>query len=239
MAKSKQEVIEQIQKLMGVANAKKVANINEAEQALRIAQKMMVEYNVQEVELHVGCIADLEGQIIGKMLFEQDRRVAEDVWVPGTITEFFNVRLIWKGSGNLYCVGTQENIEMAHYVYMYLRNIYKTLWHRYHYGKPPYMRDRSQKKSYYYGLTEGIREKLQVQKDSIMQDERVGTALMVTERILVSAYNRMFPKRGRGTNSGYVRHEGAIARGKADARHVNINSGLTGNGNGGGQLQLE
>ena len=221
-------ILQKIRKLLDVVNAKSVANLHEAENALRLAQKLMIEYNVSEVECQSGLHVEIG--VVGRYFVKQGRRTLEDKFVVGTIVRFFSVRVIWRGTGNMYVVGTETNLDIAENVYWYLRRAFYSLWRKYYYEMPKWERDAKLKQPYYNGLLAGLREKLERGKKEAEEVDGVGSALMVVNRSLDIQYRMLFPAARRSSSSSFVSDHGSYHRGKNDSQQLNINKGIVAGG---------
>ena len=224
----KENALNKIKKLFNLANAKNIANQNEAQAALNKAQELMIQYNVREYELHAGVMEDMGANITGKYFVEQARRMLEDKFICGIVVRFFNVRLIWRNKGNLYAVGTEVNLEIAENVYWYLRTIFRSLWLKYYYDLPVMERSTGLKQSYYEGLRCGLSDRLEDEKILAESDEHTGTALVWVNNALDKKYKEMFPYATTVRHSGFRLSHSPFMQGKTDSNQIHIRKGMSG-----------
>jgi len=221
-----ENVKRKIGKLLQVANAKRIANQAEAEQALRLAQELMIKYAIDEATLSGFDEKTLGIGIIKKEIDVGGKRLMENKFIPSLLIDFFNVRLIWTNREKLTFVGTRTNIEIAENVYWYLRRVFRDLWLDYYYSFPEWDRTTRRKQPYYDGLRLGLRNRLKEERQKNEQMQQVTTALMVSKRALAVRYREMFPRVARGKMNFYRRDDETFSDGMRDSSKINIVRGV-------------
>jgi hypothetical protein len=166
------KIIEKIRKCLALATS---PNENEAQRAAQKAHELLIRYNLsmQQVE-HVK--SEYEEKKVDEKIF----RKAVEKYVDSILINYFFVKVYnyrtpnakwgmdrdkasWYNT-NTVILGTKGNVEIAHYVRMYLVNTFQDLWKDYkrRTSAPP-----REEQSYYMGLYKGLTEKLRSQTSRI------------------------------------------------------------------------
>lgn len=151
--------IDQLTKLLRLATS---SNVHEAAAATSAAQRLMLKYNLSELESHPS------HGYAHRHLGSPTGRVTESERVLACILgEHFFVQVIWvsvyrpleqKRGSVLEICGTPENLELASYVYHYLRDAAERLWENY--KRMHHVRGNTQRREYLAGVLTGVRDKL-------------------------------------------------------------------------------
>jgi hypothetical protein len=161
------QVLKKIKKLMALATS---SNENEAKMAAEKAQELIVRHKltVQQIEVYEEDYENIEAGKVSKVQREHSL-------IMGILTRYFFVRCYfeksWAGTytrggraqyvRTIRMVGTPSNVAVAKYVFEYLSDTYRRLWKQF---KAEHKLSESAKYSYFIGLTEGIRDRLEAVK---------------------------------------------------------------------------
>ena len=170
-------IIAKIQKLFSLANS---ANENEAKAAMNMANTLLLKYNLslQQVE---GYIVNYETRDIKKGVptLKIHQKLIIDI-----LQKYFFVKCMVhskpvdknyhrvKYLKTVQIIGTKENCDIASYIFVYLDRVYPELWNVY---SKDNFNVKHYRKSYYYGLSEGIKSMLEATKWRVQ--EEVGLVL--------------------------------------------------------------
>jgi hypothetical protein len=151
--------IERVAKLLALAQS---SNEHEAQAAAVAAQRLMLKYNIDSV------LRGERAHYRFRHLGEPTGRVPEYQRILAAILgSHFFVQVIWvpvyrplvgKRGSVLEVVGTDENLELADYVYAFLTQTAERLFARYQSSEG--LRSRKSRQSYLSGVMSGFREKL-------------------------------------------------------------------------------
>jgi hypothetical protein len=157
-------VLERVSRLLALA---KSSNQNEAQAAMTAAQRLMLKYNLADIESRA------RSQYGFRHLGEPTGRVNESQRVLALIiAEHFFVDVIWvpvwrvlegKRGSILEVCGTSANLEMAEYVYCFLTQTADRLWreHKQHHQ----LKSARDRLAYLAGVMTGFYDKLNGQKN--------------------------------------------------------------------------
>lgn len=173
----------------------------EAAQAMAMAQKLMIEHNLDMAELHAATGTQEE-------YTEEDAGFAVSRWslerelAAGICKKFFLVECYkrirvseetgYKRRVNMIFFGTKENIDAARFVFTSLIEAFDRLWHEYRKSKPGVpVRDR---RMFVAGVASGFRRKLESERKSV-NASRTGTEIVITgrERALQENFAKAHP----------------------------------------------
>ncbi len=155
-------IMRKIQKLLALARS---PNEHEARLAAARAQRLMLEYNLEQCDM-----ADPRSYHARQLGPVKGRFQAHEKILAGLLTRFFFVEGIWlqgfnteRGITGLYLeiVGTRENLDMAQWVYDFLLETGERLWgeHKRRRG----IRGNAHRRRYLAGVMLGFQEQLQDQ----------------------------------------------------------------------------
>jgi hypothetical protein len=155
--------IDQVTKLLRLATS---SELNEAAAATSAAQRLMLKYNLTELE---------SGPPVGyslRHLGKPTGRVTEAERILACIlAEHFFVQVIWvpvyrpledKRGSVLEICGTRENLELASYVHGYLLEAAERLWLAY--KKTQSLRSNAHRREFLAGVLTGVRDRLTADK---------------------------------------------------------------------------
>jgi hypothetical protein len=157
------EVLDRIAKLLALAES---SNQHEAQAAMSAAQRLMLRYNIEEVQRNAARV------YTHRQIGEPTGRASEaERLLSAVLAEFFFVEVIrvpvWRplegrrGSVLEVC-GTRENVELAEYVYAFLHHTAERLWreHRREHG----LKGNTGRQSFVAGAISGFRNKLRLER---------------------------------------------------------------------------
>jgi hypothetical protein len=161
-------IVERVAKLLALAES---ANEHEARSATLAAQRIMLKYNIEELQRSLP-------QAYGfRHLGRPKARTTEAERVLGAlIGEFFFVEAIWvpvwrplegKRGTVLEVCGTTENLDLAEYAHSFLTRTAEQLWRQY--KRQHGIRRDTNRRSYLAGVMTGFRDQLAQQKKSQRQ----------------------------------------------------------------------
>ena len=217
------KMLQRVKELLALAGS---PNEHEATNAMRMAQKYLLKYNLDLREL--GPARRYGTRFLGKC---QGRFQEYEHTLATILQEHFFVLVVYAWSydpiknqrGRILNVsGTPENLEIADYVYHYLLGLLDPLWkaHRQKHGTASGTR-----LQYWAGLLHGLERKLAEQSKQLSKEQGL---IWIGDQQLKDYYAYMHPATKRGSGpSGVSRGEGFHA-GVRDGRTINIRKGVTG-----------
>ena len=165
-ATEQDRILRVIRKVLSLASS---PNEHEAESAVKKARRLLLRYNVEEVEL------DRERRFGSRCLGPvKARRASFELWLGAILQDFFFVEVLWaatyearsdKSGTILQIYGTDANLEMASYAYDFLAGSLEGLWRSYR--KRRGVGDNRERQRYFAGTLEGFYRKLQEQESAI------------------------------------------------------------------------
>ena len=226
-------IIEKIKKLLSLANS---PNENEAKLAASKANEMLVKHNIS-----MQTVQESNFEYIIQSVEEERARIDHyEVLILMLLRKHYFVEIGIKSgkriegmkyfSKSLQIFGRPENVEVAGYVYSYLRQTFPVLWREF---KKNTGANVSAKKSYYIGLSEGISEVLEKTRLHVEQE----TGLMVINDKKLEAANKARCNGNHTVSSGNV-NQSAKAHGYEHGKNVRIAKPITSQSTNGG-LRLE
>lgn len=157
------EILDRIAKLLALAES---SNQHEAQAAMSAAQRLMLRYNIEEVQRNTARV------YTHRQIGEPTGRASEaERLLSAVLAEFFFVEVIrvpvWRplegrrGTVIELC-GTPANIELAEYVHSFLTHTAERLWreHRREHG----LKGNSGRQSFLAGVISGFRNKLRQER---------------------------------------------------------------------------
>jgi hypothetical protein len=203
-------VLEKVSKLLALAQS---PNEHEAQAAMNLAQRLMLEHNLSELE------AERERGYVSRELGEPTGRLEESIGLIGTVLrEHFFVEVIqlrvWRPlegrrGSVLEVTGTVENVAMAEYVYSFLHHTAEQLWEQH--KRAHRIKSDRDRRAYRAGVMGGFLEKLRAERRS---NERKGL-VWVGDPALEKHYRKRYPRistvRSGGAGSVEARMHGHAA----------------------------
>ena len=232
-AADKDRRLGRIKELLALAGS---PNEHEAATAMRLAQKYLLKYNLE--------FEDLAGERDYGFRYLGDcaARVQEYQYVLSNILqEYFFVLAIWtysydpsrdKPGKRLQICGTKQNLEIASYVYDYVTGASEPLWTAHKASTTTKKQLRGTRLQYLAGLLQGLKQKLERQKDTLEQEQGL---VWVGDTRLTEYYRHLNPRIRSVSGSGVARSRG-YADGMRDGRKLNIRRGVSGSSRKGGGL---
>lgn len=218
--------IDKIRRLLALAES---ANQHEAEAAMAAAQRLMLKYNLEEVErnkMRDFVIAHL-GEPTGRV--QESQRV-----LAGILRKFFFVEVLWisvwrpreaKRGSVLEVCGTKPNVEMAEYVHAFLMHSAERLW-RQHKRERQIRQDRDRRR-FHAGVMSGFYRKLDAERAPRAQEGLV----WVGDEQLRAHFKVRYPRTTTlhySSSSGTEAHSAGRAAGQSLVLHRGIQQGSSG-----------
>ena len=219
-------IMEKVQKIL--ARAKNNPNQHEAELAMKMAQELMIKHNLrmQDVENKSSDYTLTEG------VDHQGKILPEIPYILQILDEYFFVKPFFTrkrsfdGSRGVSVsfVGKPENVEVAMYVYNFLKETYRAQYRAFldqYYGR----NIRTQKfiHSFYQGLTNGLWTKLKM--DRMRVSAELGLVLVKDPGIQKYMDNMFNLKTQKMSQSGEANHLAKMV-GQEKGKNIRINPGL-------------
>ena len=218
-------LIEKVSKLLSLANS---SNEHEARLAAEKAAELMIKHNINMQQ--VGELSDDEYE--SRTTFKGKVLPFEAHWAMMTVREHFFVEAIYRRSrkvryasylskpAEVYFVGTKTNVEVASYVFDFLKRKFKELWKEYQIktGAP-----HSSKGSYYAGLVVGLDEQLSLRRQTIEQDK----AMVLVRDPKIDTMVDKFHGKTKESSMKYDEDYDAMHDGRKDGRNIQIQKGIT------------
>lgn len=223
----KQRLTEKIKNLLDLANSE---NEHEAKAAAEMANRLLTKYNLsmQEVE---SVSEYTDGEITTKARVSQ-----EDKWILPLIRDFYFVNPLivtkYKGYHNsrrqyaqvIRFVGEKTNVDVAAYTYEFLTREFRALFKKYRQetGCGP-----KSKESYYYGLTQGLKEQLKRAQTAVQQETGL---VLVRDPGVQKFMDKQYPKTTSKVMKSSAGSDGhAVNQGVHDGNQLNLRQGVSGN----------
>lgn len=201
-----------IQKLMALAAS---SNLNEAEAAMIKAHELMKKYETEHIIENRP--RDYFSAFAGKPAL---RHFREDYALAHILMDYYFVKALWvpayvleKGKMGrvLELSGTARNLQMAGYVFDFIRQFIQSEWKIYNFGR---MLNRQRKTDFASGILSGFRTKLE-QESSVNKNDPASLYLVKTEDYRLKQYfSARYPnirtfQRGSGHSHPKVMSDGA------------------------------
>jgi hypothetical protein len=159
-----------IQKLLSLAES---PNENEAQAAVQKARRLLVKYNIDVVDLDRE--REFETRVLGEV---KGRHTSAELWIGSILNRFFFVESLWCQSYDaqkdrrgtaLQVYGTQQNLDLATYVYDYLIGLLPILWEDYRDRRG--LANNRERQRYFAGVMEGFFTKLSEHERDLVASE--------------------------------------------------------------------
>lgn len=210
-------LLQRLQKVLSLTDS---PNEHEAETAVKKARRLLLKYNIDAVQIDRErafghrCLGSIKG-----------RRASCELWLALILQEFFFVETLWvptyrasedKPGTVLEIYGTPASLDMAEYVYTFLRGLLERLWSDYRLAHAlPGNRERQR---YYGGVLEGFHHKLSEQEQQIVTDR----ALVWKGDSQLKTYYRYINPRVQTRYGSGVAESAAYRDGLAEGHKVHI-----------------
>ncbi len=224
------KMLNRVKELLALAGS---PNEHEAASAMRMAQKFLLKYNLDLREL--GPARRYTTRYLGKC---QGRFQEYEHRLAMILQEHFFVLVVYTWSYEplkdqrgriLQISGTPENLDIAEYVYHYVRGLLEPLWseHRARHGT-----NSGTRLQYWAGLLLGFKKKLDEQSKELSTEQGL---VWLGDKQLKDYYDYINPQVRSGSSTGVSRGEGFSA-GVEDGRSITIHRGVTGSSSQRGRL---
>ncbi len=229
------DLLKKVKKLLALAGS---CNEHEARLATEKAQALMLRHNLNMQSLE--SISDFEIHAAGN----SERSISrESGYIMGILTKHFFVRCFYDSEFIGFTrtgkrqyrkiskiVGTPENVEVAKYVYEFLLQTYRRLWKDF--SKTHSNKLIAAKNSFFFGVTEGIKETLAASESKICTE--MGLVIVPDTKIkswMSDKLNLKSRSLGRLSSDGT-----AQAAGKELGKNVKISRALNSDSSNNGRL---
>jgi hypothetical protein len=204
------KILERVSKLLALAQS---PNEHEAQTAMSLAHKLMLEHNLSELE------AKRQRRYISRELGEPQGRLEESIALIGVVlSKHFFVEVIelrvWRprvGSRGtvLEVTGTADNVAMAEYVYSFLHHTAEALWEQH--KRAHQIKGNRDRRAFRAGVIAGFLEKLRIEQRSNEQKGLVWVGDPALTQYHRLRYPRISTVRFGGGGSAEARSHGYAA----------------------------
>lgn len=225
------DILSKVRKILALTTS---PNQHEAEAAMAMAQDMMIRHNLT--------IKDLDGQpavgYIEKVAETKRSTGPEAKYIFGILEKYFFVKVYshnvpgkprkdkWGQvrstvDAQLTLVGTPENVEVALYIFHYLKGTFRRLFTGYmdtYFGRAS---EHMLRKSFYIGLRKGLGEKLDTERYKVEQELAM---VLVADEALIRYMEDKGLTGGRSRRTSY--YADAHSSGLEQGRNIQINPGI-------------
>ena len=216
------KMLTRVKQLLALA---KSPNEHEAANAMRMANKYLLKYNLDLAELnssqrfstrHLGkCSGRIQEYEYTLAQILQDHFFVMIIWT-------FSYDAIWNKPGRILEIsGTPENLEIAAYVHGYVMNLLDPLWDAHRRSTNTLGGTKLQ---YLAGLLRGLQQKLNQQKKELKEEHGL---IWLGDPLLKEYYHYLNPRIRTSYGSGTARGERYHA-GLRDGREIQIHRGISG-----------
>ena len=221
--------LDKVKKLLALSAS---SSENEAREAMRKANEILLKYNVTMPVHEESFCLDHDYRRIGGLV---SRRSLEDVKICNILKEFFFVEYLLTSSydaqnnrnqSGIEIMGRTENLEMAEYVFHFLKAQCGLLWEQAR--KRWNLKGMRDKKSYVLGLLDGFRKTLETQREISQKNELI----WLGEKSLLEYFSYRHPRIRRITRGGRLMTMGSYKQGTEDGKRVVIHRPVEHRGNG-------
>jgi len=244
----KDRIFSKIQKLMNMADG---GTQHEAEIAARMAQKLLLKFNLTMEEVDATVI---NGEMtVGDELFEMGKiwKKSEGNWIVnlyGAVASNNLCRIItkpkygWSGHNHtvigkdIYVIGKMINVELVDFMCKQLIPRVRTgelnAWKAYE----GWEKRGKYKRGYLIGCVGGISTQLYEQmKESKVENKNLNALIVVNDKLVDDYIGNKWPSLGKGRGSSTSSNDG-YSKGRKDGRSMSIHKGVKGPSPAGGGL---
>ncbi|MFQ5730285.1 MAG: DUF2786 domain-containing protein, partial [Waddliaceae bacterium] len=223
-------MLNKVNKLLALAQS---TNKHEAQSAMAKAYVLLLKHNLSLLDVQSN--REYTYKQIGKV----GRRNPIQSMIGVIVSKFFFVEAIWTYSYDqhrnqdgriLEIYGTQENVEIAEYVYDYLQHSSERLWKAYKSNQQ--MKGNKHRRTYIYGLLDGFYQKLNKQVVEYQSKQLVWKG----DPSLMAYYRRRNPRRVHSFSKISRSCRDAYRSGMTQGENLIIHKGIHGSSNEGIQL---
>lgn len=222
-------IINKLKKLIALSASD---NQHEAEQALKLAQKIALMHNIELAQIDQGnntqedmmCLAHNEGK----------RLKITQSYVNWILQNHFQIQIITTGNRMvgriLNFIGRPDKVEYAKWLNNYLNETFLRLWHK---RKSEFNDNLKNRETYFYGLFKGLDEKLtenkKILETEMLTNENInnyGILIVNESQLLTQSLNKFFPKIIWSSKSIAIKSNSALNAGISDGNNISLERGL-------------
>lgn len=216
------KIIAKVQKLLALATS---CNENEAKSAARMAQELMLKYNLEAQQLNVDFDYGKEE------LFRAKENKTEMKFICPLLDEYFFVRVITirnkkEKMTRIEMVGDRANTAVARYVFEFLSRKFPELWEQY---KKETGASQKAKQPFYLGLYKGLKDQFVEQRHKTCTERGM---VLVADPKLDEKTRELIGDFGLSKSTVPRRDAEAEAHGHAQGKKLQINKGVESKGTG-------
>lgn len=216
-------VLSKVKKLLALAESQ---NVHEAEAAMANANRLLLMHNLDLAQAHQR--SEYRTLRVGRL--HKTVSLAAKL-VSAILTEFFFVEAVWVSSyealldenrKQLQLLGTDTNLELAHYVHDFLYHACERLWKeqaRHHAG-------RTARREFEAGVLLGFRDKLRAERKISQESGLVWVGDRGLDEFVAAEHPRLHTM-ARGT----VGHSSALSAGRAAGQELRLHRGVNSTAN--------
>lgn len=238
--RSRDDILNKIKGLLKKTEANG-CSANEAEQAFRIATRLMAEHNLQMADVTLA-EGDQAESYIDEPAFDVSRWTLEQNLTYGIVREFCFVechfdRTISNGKSvkRLMIFGKPENVENARFMFQALMSAYDRLWSSYRIlNRAP----ASDRRVYVAGVAKGFHQKMRDEREAMKIERDLTSGKTGGTAIVLASIHDKIQKAMREKNPGLKKSSGgfteatgsrsALEAGLRDGRSLNLNRAIGG-----------
>lgn len=232
-------VLEKLQKILSRADTSRGSTEVEAQAAMAAAQRLAIQHNLDLAAVMASGPADAKGPTLetDKVTLKapnKHRPYSEPI--AHVLQDCFDVSVIWVGGdATAVLVGEKTDVQLATYCWAWLQETFPRLFRRYCDERGLPFLTGVPRRSYYVGLSRGIRESNRRQREVARADKATGQSfalvLVKKEELVQARVAQEFPMlRNIARRARSVDHE-AFAHGTVEGRKIKLGHGLAGGGN--------
>jgi hypothetical protein len=150
--------VEKIKKLFALASNN--PNSHEAELASAKAQELMMKHNISSIESKDNSVTEKLSVLLSKSSIES-------LCATNILREHYLVEVLTHRKKGLYFYGSEDNVEIAEYVYHFLVPTFRILWKEY---QKRTSAPRIDRKPYIFGLMKGLDKVLTANKERFKEE---------------------------------------------------------------------
>jgi len=233
ISSEKRRLLEKVDKLLSLANS---VNEHEAKLAMKKAREFILRYNLKRVK------KDEKTKYVYKIINHKKKRIENyQRKICSILSNFFFVDIVCSylydathcdTHRTIELLGTLENVLMAEYVYFFLLNQLESLW-AYHQSKTGALF--REKRSYWLGIIEGFREKLEqmekikseIPNNKCSNQETISALICAEDKMLSKFKSDRFPRLFSPSHQHPKIYKKTYISGKEDGRKLNLYKGIT------------
>lgn len=233
-----QAVIDQLQKILALADEGSGATEAEMQTAMAMAQKLALKHNLDLAAVMASGSAEEKSNAIKTERTDLKPRGAslqtEHRYIFRVLQQVFDVDVIMFGRRGFCLVGEKTDVAMAQFAFKFLENTYSKLMRRF--IREVRCRDgygtADEQHSFYSGLSRGIISANQRHKAEAKAENPGYTLVLVNKEAIVKArVAQEFPKLKITKQRDFDYDDSAASHGMEAGRKIKLNSQLEGNNN--------